>query len=136
MHPMRCALLVAASLTLTGCASILESRNQEIVVNTEPPGATCRLLRSGTILGQINPTPGSLEVRKSTYDVVIVCDKNGYHETSYVDTADVAGATVVSAILGGATGWAIDSTTGKANIYESPVTIRLVPISGTQLNDY
>ena len=125
---MRCALLMAVGLALTACASILKSRSQEIVVSTDPPGATCRLLRSGTILGQINPTPGSLVVRKSTYDLVIVCDKDGYQETSYVDSSDVAGATVVSAILGGATGWAIDLTTGKANKYESPVAIRLVPV--------
>ena len=125
-------VLAVVLAALTGCASILESQTQQIVVTTEPPGAVCRLLRSGTVIGQISPTPGALVIRKSTYDIVIVCDKDGYQQTSYVDGADVAAATVLSAILGGGTGWAIDSTTGTANKYESPVTIRLVPISAPQ----
>ncbi len=83
------------------------------------------------MIGRISPTPRVLVVRKSTYDILIVCDKDGYQQTSYVNGADVAAATVGSAILGGAIGRAIDSTTGTANKYESPVTISLVPTSGS-----
>lgn len=53
----------------------------------------------------------------------------GYQQTSYVNGSGVAAATVGSAILGGATGVAIDLMTGTANKYEGSVTIRLVPIS-------
>ena len=127
---MKSVLVLAAVSAFSGCSSILEDPTQQIIVETEPPGATCRLLRSGTATGQVSPTPGALVVGKSTYDIVIICDKSEYQQTSYVNGADVAAASVASAVLFGATGWAIDSTTGTANKYESRVTIRLVPISG------
>jgi hypothetical protein len=125
-RPKQCGIL-AILLSLCSCASIFESREQKLQVNTVPPGASCKLLRSGVPIGEVNPTPGAVLVRKSTYDIVIVCDKDGYQQTSYVNASGVAAATVGSAILGGATGVAIDSMTGTANKYDGEVTITLLP---------
>jgi len=121
--------LVSLVLLLAGCSSILDKRTQEIAIATDPLGADCRLLRSGTIIGEVSPTPGTAIVRKSTRDIVIVCDKAGFQQASYIDVADVSSETVGSAILGGGLGWAIDSTTGTANQYESKVVVKMTPIS-------
>lgn len=110
---------------LSGCSSILDSRTQEITVSTDPAGANCKLLRSGTIIGQIDQTPGKITVRKSTYDLVVVCTLDGYLPASRINEADVSSESVVSSIIGGGIGWAIDSTTGTANQYDGTVTIKM-----------
>lgn len=110
---------------LCGCASILDSRTQEISIDTDPTGAACKLLRSGTVIGEIEKTPSQVTVRKSTHDIVIVCSKDGYQQTSYIDEADVSTGSVASSIIGGGLGWAVDSTTGTANKYDSKVLIKM-----------
>jgi hypothetical protein len=117
------------TVALAGCSSILDSRTQTITIMSDPAGANCRLLRSGTVIAEISGTPGTATVRKSTHDIVIVCDKAGYQQASTINVADVSAETVGSAILGGGLGWAIDSTTGTANQYDSKVTVKLVPMA-------
>lgn len=125
MHRILFALAVSG---LAGCSSILDNRTQDISVATEPASAHCRLLRSGSVIADIAETPGQVTIRKSPHDIVIVCDKEGYQQTSYIDEADVSSETVGSSIIGGGLGWAIDSTTGTANQYEGKVLIKLVPV--------
>ena len=120
--------LFGGSLFLSGCASILDSRTQEISVETDPPGASCKLLRSGSIINQIASTPAQITVRKSTYDIVIVCDKEGYQQASYINEADISSESVASSLIGGGLGWAIDSTTGRANQYDSKVMIKMAEL--------
>lgn len=108
-----------------GCSTIIEGRSQEIMVNTNPPGASCTLKRKDETLGTINPTPGSLYVEKTKYDIMIACDKKGYETATYLNHSGAAGATFGNIILGGGIGWAVDSATGSDNKYDSPVNITL-----------
>ncbi|MDB5491327.1 MAG: hypothetical protein JWO78_1176 [Micavibrio sp.] len=64
-------------------------------------------------------------MKKTKYDINIVCTKAGYEKTTYFNKSDVAGATVGNLIFGGGIGWAIDSASGADNKYTSPVNITL-----------
>lgn len=120
----------SAMVLLAGCSTIVEGRSQRLSVNTNPPGATCELTRNGESLGKVDPTPGSITVEKTKYDIMLACSKEGYETASYVNHSDVAGATVGNIILGGGVGWAIDSATGSDNKYEPTVNINLAKAGG------
>ncbi|MFY9286972.1 MAG: hypothetical protein WAO98_00565 [Alphaproteobacteria bacterium] len=119
-------LAVLLSVTfLVGCSSIIEGRSQEIMINTNPDNASCNLKRKDQSLGTINPTPGSIYIEKTKYDIMITCKKKGYEDATYLNHSGAAGATVGNIILGGGIGWAIDSASGADNKYDSPVNITL-----------
>lgn len=122
-------LILAASAILSACSSIVEGTSQEVFVNTNPSGADCSLNRQGISIARISPTPGTATIKKTKYDMTIVCSLYGFHDAKYINESDVAGATFGNIILGGAVGWAIDSAAGADNKYTSPVNITFVPLS-------
>jgi hypothetical protein len=113
---------------MSGCSSVIEGTSQEIVVNTNPAGANCSLDRQGVSIARINPTPGAATIKKTKYDITIVCKKDGYQDATYMNKSGSAGATFGNIVLGGGIGWAIDSASGADNKYDSPVNITLVPV--------
>ena len=123
----RLSLLVASVVTLSACSSIVEGTSQEIVVNTNPAGAACDLLREGQRIARIDPTPGAATIQKTKHDITVECTLAGYQKASYFNKSDIAGATFGNIILGGGIGWAIDSASGADNKYTSPVNVSLVP---------
>ena len=112
-------------LILSNCATIIEGRSQEITVNTNPDGASCDLLRQDISLGTIDPTPGSIYIEKTKYDLKIICNKKGYETATYLNHSGSAGATFGNIVAGGLIGWGVDSATGSDNKYDSPVNITL-----------
>ncbi len=116
---------LAAAICVSGCSTIVEGRSQMLAIDTTPPGASCALTRHGETLGTVNPTPGSIYVEKTKYDITITCDLDGYEQTTLINKSGAAGATFGNIILGGGVGWAIDSATGSDNKYDSPVNITL-----------
>ena len=122
-------LVAALGFLMSACSTIVEGTSQDISVNTDPEGADCGLHREGVVIGRINPTPGTVEIDKTKYDIIIKCNKAGFHETQYFNKSDVAGATAGNIILGGGVGWIIDSSVGADNKYDSNVYLELVPES-------
>lgn len=128
--------VLSVCFLVTGCASVFEGTSQEILVTTDPPGASCTLEREGVAIAAIPTTPGAAFVKKNKYDIVIKCDKEGFVESSYLNHSDVAAATVGNVLGGVFTGgaaWAIDSASGADNKYDSPVSITLAPKSTATL---
>lgn len=121
------AFAFCALLFLSGCSSIIEGRSQEIVVNTNPPGASCSLIRNSIPIGTISPTPSAILIEKTKYDIIIKCNKDGYQEATYFNKSGSAGATFGNIVAGGFIGWGIDSATGADNKYDSPINISMVP---------
>jgi hypothetical protein len=121
---------VLAAISLQGCAAIFDGTTQEITVSTNPPGATCDLVRRDATIANIAQTPGSARIQKTKYDITVKCRKDGYQETTYLNHSGVAGATIADALGGVLTGgvaWAIDSGTGADNKYDSPVNLTMAP---------
>ncbi len=122
---------VAAALltfTVSGCASIMEGRSQEIVVSTDPPGAECAFYREeGRRIATIERTPGSALVKKTRNDIWIVCTKPGYQQAIYLNHSGAALANVVGGILTLGISTAVDTSTGAGNEYQSPANVVMVP---------
>jgi hypothetical protein len=98
------------------------------MVNTNPAGAACSLNRQGSSIARIEPTPGAATIKKTKYDITIVCNKEGFQEATYLNHSGAAGATFGNIVLGGGIGWAIDSASGADNKYDTPVNLTLVRV--------
>ncbi len=123
---MKKIIMLAAALGLSACSSIVEGTSQELVINTNPEGADCALIREGQVIGRVSPTPGGITIKKSKHDINVECTKKGYQKATFFNKSDVAGATVGNIILGGGIGWAIDSANGADNKYTTPMNITLI----------
>jgi hypothetical protein len=116
------------TFAVSGCASILDGRSQEIAVSTDPPGAECGFYREeGKRIATIERTPGSALVKKTKNDIWIVCAKPGYQPAIYLNHSGAALANVVGGILTLGISTAVDSSTGSGNEYQSPANVVMVP---------
>jgi hypothetical protein len=122
------AIIVACVALLSGCASIFDGTTQQITVNTTPSGARCTFWKNGGLVGDVASTPGSTVIRKSKDDLFIVCDKPGYASATFVNRSGLAMATFANILTGGLA-WALDSSRGADNKYQSDVTLAMVPAS-------
>jgi hypothetical protein len=122
------------ALSLGACSSVIEGTTQQITVNTNPPGADCALKRQDQVIARVNPTPGAATIKKTKYDITVVCDKDGYQEATFLNHSGAAGATFGNIILGGGIGWAVDSASGADNKYDSPVNLTMVPAQTVSQN--
>lgn len=125
MYPFVGALVGLA--LMGGCASITKGTSQEIRVNSEPQGAACEVLRKGQSLAKIDKTPATVKIRKSKYNLEIVCSMEGFADSTHVNNSGVEGMTAANAVAGGLIGWAIDSATGADNKYDENVTVFMRP---------
>jgi hypothetical protein len=126
-HAVAALAVVLAVPSLAGCSSIIEGTSQEILVNTNPPGADCAFEREGKVIARVQQTPGGATIKKTKHDITLKCNKLGYQETTYLNHSGAAGATFGNIILGGGIGWAIDSASGADNKYDGTVNMTLTP---------
>jgi hypothetical protein len=121
-----------AQISLAGCATVFEGTSQEITVNTNPSGASCIFTRQGVTIGTIPSTPALLSVQKRKYDIMIVCNKPGYAQASYLNhsgvSAAIAGNVAADIILTAGLSSIVDSADGADNKYDSAVNITLAPV--------
>jgi len=128
-------IVLALAVSVSGCASVIEGRSQQISINTNPPGAECGFYREeGVRIAAIQKTPGRALVEKTKSDIWIVCVKPGYQQATYLNHSGVSGAAFVNVIGGVFTlgistviGAAVDSSNGSDNLYQSPVNVSMAP---------
>ena len=125
---MRLSFLVAGSLMLSGCATIVNGSNQSVTVSTDPPGASCKLSRQDGTLGAIPMTPGSVQVSKSKNDMVVTCEKLGYQTAVVSKSPSFGGATFGNILLGGGVGAIVDAASGANYTYPSEVHVAMAPV--------
>lgn len=132
------AIVAVAALgaAVSGCATVFEGTSQEITVVTNPPGASCSFERQGMQVGAIAKTPGTANIRKSKYDIIVKCDKPGYQQGQYLDhsgvSAAIAGNVAADLLLTWGVSSIVDSADGADNKYESAVNMTLLPIPGQE----
>lgn len=112
-----------AALSLSGCATIVKGTDQDVIVNTDPQGAHCELTRDGTQLAIIDPTPGTINVEKSSNDIHITCDMEGYETARFMLESEVQAMTAGNVLFGGVIGLGVDAASGAMNKYDSNVTV-------------
>ena len=100
MRVLRCVfLLVVLAQGLAGCSS---ADPGTVTIRTVPAGASCTVQRGGTVLGVVNPTPGSLPVDPSEKDLLVTCTKPGYQAATGTVKAVYRGVGFGQLLVGGA----------------------------------
>jgi hypothetical protein len=122
----------AVACGLAGCATLLEGTSQEILVSTNPAGATCTFEREGQTIATVPVTPGAALVQRRKHDITIKCKKAGFEEAVYINNSGlasgaVAGNVAADLLLTAGLSSIVDSASGADNQYESTVNITMIP---------
>jgi uncharacterized protein YceK len=139
MRSIRSEVLMGLLTTaaLSGCASIMSGTSQGVAVDTDPPGATCSVARSGEQLAAVSATPGQVTVSKGFRALDIDCNKDGHLPSKAELSTSFQPWTLGNVLLGGVIGLVIDAATGAMVEYPKSTTVLLVParFSSTQERD-
>ena len=118
--------VLSCLIMLSGCATYMEGTTQDVTVTTNPEGATCNLVRDYEIVSVVT-TPATIHLDRTQDDIVVTCNKVGYHEVVTVDRSGYNKDNWAYFLIGGPIGWGVDSTTGADNHYASPFNVNLEP---------
>ena len=121
------SLMLAFSVLLVGCATVVSGTTQTIGVNTDPEGADCQFTRKGVLVGRVNPTPGTMQVGKDYESVTVLCRKEGFDDTTGVIGSEFQAMTLGNILLGGVIGVVVDAASGAMMKYAESVTFTLIP---------
>lgn len=129
---MKKVFLVALTLLLSSCASVMGGGRQNVTVITpEADGAMCSLSDSKGRVHYIESTPGTALVHRGDGPISVICHKEGYKKAVGMIEENIAGASYGNLALGPAflIGYAVDGMTGSAQKYDSSVTIEMERMS-------
>jgi hypothetical protein len=126
---VRVMAIVALGLTAGACATVVGGTTQDVLVESEPAGAECRLDRLGASVAIVKPTPGRVNVSRSKETIAVNCKLDGYGDSNETLSSSFTGATVGNILLGGFIGVAIDAASGANNQYPERITVILTPAS-------
>ncbi|HKX07444.1 MAG TPA: hypothetical protein VJN67_04590 [Stellaceae bacterium] len=129
MTPFQATAVIASLPALVACASISSGTSQKLTINTDPSGADCQLMVKDAAIGNVNPTPGAITVKRASDSIRVTCRKDGYQDATYVNKPGLEAATLGNIVLGGVIGLAVDAASGANNRYEEVMTLRLEPAS-------
>ena len=123
------AMLVGLALACTACATVVGGTTQEVFIESEPTGATCKVDRLGANVGVVNPTPGRVNVSRSKETMIVSCNRDGYEQSNEVLVSSFTGATVGNILLGGVVGIVVDAASGANNKYPDRIMVVMTPAS-------
>ena len=58
----RLAMFVGLAMGSGACATMVNGTTQDLYVETQPEGASCKIDRQGATVGTVNPTPAALDL--------------------------------------------------------------------------
>ncbi|HVE04763.1 MAG TPA: PDZ domain-containing protein [Rhizomicrobium sp.] len=127
------AALGAATLALSGCATVIKGTSQSIVITTPPVSGAYCILSSAEGNWPVT-TPNVVTVDKSKEDILVKCNKPGYQEASANIPSDFQGWTLGNLVLGGLIGVGVDAATGAMNEYPRAFAIPMTALTGPAPN--
>lgn len=118
--------IIASMTALSGCATIVNGRYQQVSVQTQPPGARCILTNDK---GQwvVNSTPAMLNIHRSMSDLQVTCEKPGYQTAMITAPSGVKPMILGNAVFGGVIGAGIDTVNGAGFHYPNNIFVNLDP---------
>ncbi|WP_148283526.1 hypothetical protein [Reyranella massiliensis] len=125
----RLMAVVAMGFAASACATVVGGTTQDVLVESQPSGAECKIDRLGANIGVVKPTPGRVNIARSKDNVIVSCTQEGYEQSNEVLVSSFTGATVGNLLLGGLVGVVVDAASGANNKYPDRVLIVLTPAS-------
>ena len=123
-------ILVLGSMAfISGCATVTQGTQQAISFKLEPKDTICEVSRVGDgKLGRVSSSSSTLYVGKDKDDIIVVCNAQGYEQSTTKVVSGATGAGVTGVLLDfGIT----DMITGAMYRYPEDVTISLSPVAKT-----
>lgn len=121
-----CALVSMAS-GLGGCATVLNGTSQPVEFQSDPSGATVRLVNGLTC-----ETPCQYSMKRGD-DSSVTFTLAGYEPVEVYIQSRTGGSIAGNILAGGIIGGVVDASNGASNhLYPDPVFIRLVPVGSTE----
>ena len=115
------SLAVLGLFALSGCATVMHGANQDLVVNTDPQGASVKLTNGYTCI-----SPCKVEVPRR-HDMRVDISLAGYRPVYVLVQSRLSGGAFGNLIAGGLVGGLVDGGTGASNkLSPNPVNVRLV----------
>ena len=84
-------------------------------------------MREGHAVGFVNPTPGSINLEKSSDNVAVRCRKEDHFDGGGVLASGFQDMTFGNILFGGLIGVAVDAASGTMHEYPPSVTVVLTP---------
>lgn len=122
-------MLLGLSLEISACATVVGGTTQDITLQSDPPGAECKVDRQGANVGVVKPTPGHVIVPRSKHALSVGCALEGYEPATVEVTSSFSGGTVGNILVGGLIGVAVDAASGANNNYPERVIVVMTPAS-------
>ena len=114
---------MAAGLSLSGCATVLNGTNVDYQTDTDPGGANIAFLNGLTC-----ESPCEVELRRGS-DTRVDITKEGYEPVYVLVQSRLAGSTFGNILLGGGIGAAVDGGNGASNtLSPRPLMVKLAPV--------
>ena len=101
------APVLVLMLSVSGCATIVNSPHQSIPISSSPQGATVTIDSSE----QKYTTPAEVKMERKK-DHTLYFTKQGYEDLTFVIKHGLSGAVWGNVLAGGLIGWGVDATTG------------------------
>lgn len=121
-------IVIAALLSAsTSCASIVSGTRDDVTITTDPPGATCDVLKEGVTVAHVDRTPANVIVARSYDDLLVQCSKADYQPAEATNTWGTNGWVFGNIIFGGLIGVCIDMADGAGVSYSPGTHIELSP---------
>jgi len=121
-------LALCAVLLLAACATITQGTSQLLTVEVlNAPGSQCRGTdAAGRSYAWAN-TPVSTTVEKGNGPLTLRCDHEGFESSTVIVESRTADGLAGNILFGGGVGLIVDSMSGAAVEYPSPVRLVLKP---------
>lgn len=116
-------LALGSVVLFSGCATITQGTQQSISFKLEPKDTICDVSRVGDgKLGRVSSSSSTIFVGKDKDDIIVVCNADGYEQSTTKVVSGATGAGVTGVLLDfGIT----DMITGAMYRYPEEVTIAL-----------
>lgn len=121
--------LLLATLALASCATVLAGTTQVVTVDSDPPQATCRVMRAGVLVADRLTTPQKISVPRNKDSLELGCTAAGMADKQQFVAAGFNGATMGNILLGGVIGAAVDAGSGANYSYPDRIVVVMMPAS-------
>ncbi len=121
MNPTKTLVIFAASVVISGCATVVNDASQQVKIETytsdqQPVTDAQCVARNERGHWEVN-SPGSVSVRRSGDNLMIKCEKAGYEPGTATAISRANGGMFGNILIGGGIGAIIDHNKGTAYTY-------------------
>lgn len=114
--------LISSFFFLTGCATIMSGRLQEVSIKTPPAEYASCLLMNDKGEWYVDATPATLEINSSYQDLEVYCEKDGYQVANKAVVSSIKGWTFPSLFFGGIL---VDGLNGAGFAYPKHIDVEM-----------